>query len=57
MENIEKILEKLMLNRTKLMLNRFDKQLMQIIDGDLQAFKSSHKQQSGSSRNLKISAA
>jgi hypothetical protein len=59
MENIEKILEKLMLNRTKLMLNRFDKQLMQIIDGDLQAFKSSHKQQSGNSRmsNMKISAA
>jgi hypothetical protein len=40
MENIDKILEKLMLNRTKLMLNRFDTELKEIIENDLQAFKS-----------------
>ncbi|EHQ24718.1 hypothetical protein [Mucilaginibacter paludis] len=47
MENIDKILEKLMLNRTRLMLNRFDEQLKEIIESDLQAFKSTGKQQLG----------
>jgi hypothetical protein len=48
MENIEKILDKLMLNRTRLILNRYDKELKEIIESDLQAFKSSQKQQLGS---------
>ena len=39
MENIEKVLEKLMINRTKLMLNRFDKELKDIIESDLQISK------------------
>jgi hypothetical protein len=40
MENIEKVLEKLMANRTRLMLNRFDKEFKEIIGSDLQTFKS-----------------
>lgn len=47
MENIDKILEKLMLNRTRLMLNRYDEQLKEIIESDLEAFKSAKKQQLG----------
>ena len=43
MENIDRIIEKLMLNRTKLMLNRFDNEFKQIIGGDLQSFKSAAK--------------
>lgn len=46
MENIDKILEKLMLNRTRLMMTRFDKELKEIIETDLQSFKS-QKQQLG----------
>jgi hypothetical protein len=53
MENIEKVLEKLMLNRTKLMLNRFDKELKNIIENDLQAFKS-QKQQLGNRKVSKL---
>ncbi len=48
MENMDLILEKLMLNRTKLMMTRFDKQLKEILESDLQAFKSTQKQQLGS---------
>jgi hypothetical protein len=40
MENINNVIEKLMLNRTRLMLNRIDKELKEIIDNDLQSFKS-----------------
>lgn len=53
MQNIETILDKLMLNRTKLMIARFDKELVEIIESDLQAFKSTHSQQSNR-RNRRV---
>jgi coenzyme F420-reducing hydrogenase delta subunit len=46
MENINNVIEKLMLNRTRLMMTRFDKELKEIIENDLQSFKS-QKQQLG----------
>jgi hypothetical protein len=55
MENIDKVLEKLMLNRTKLMLNRFDKELKEIIENDLQSFKS-QKQQLGNKGRMRKAA-
>lgn len=40
---MEKILNKLMLNRTSLLLRRFDTELKEIIESDLNAFKSSQE--------------
>jgi hypothetical protein len=40
MENINAILEKLTLNRTVLLMKRYDAQLKEILDNDLQAYKS-----------------
>jgi len=40
MENINAILEKLIHNRTALMMKRFDNELKQIIENDLEAYKS-----------------
>lgn len=54
MENIDKVFEKLMLNRTKLMMTRFDKELKEIIESDLQAFKSQTQQLGNLSRNKKV---
>jgi hypothetical protein len=54
MENIDKVLEKLMLNRTKLMLNRFDKELKQIIESDLQSFKSQNQPLSHRGNSRKV---
>ncbi len=47
MENIENILDKLMLNRTNLLLKRFDKELKEIIESDLEAFKSTQRKKIG----------
>lgn len=52
MENIDKILEKLMLNRTKLMMSRFDKELKEIIESDLQTFRSQGQQLGKRSRKV-----
>ncbi|MEO6523058.1 MAG: hypothetical protein ABIN91_15355 [Mucilaginibacter sp.] len=54
MENIENVIEKLMLNRAKLMMVRFDKELKQIIESDLQSFKSQHQQLSNRGRSHKV---
>jgi hypothetical protein len=40
MEKINAILDKLMLNRTALLIKRFDKELKEILDNDLQTYKS-----------------
>lgn len=53
MENIENIFEKLMLNRTKLMMSRYDKELKEIIGTDLQAFKTQPQQLSNRGRSRK----
>lgn len=53
MENIENIFEKLMLNRTRLMMSRFDKELKEIIESDLTTFKSGNQQVSNRGRNRK----
>lgn len=53
MENIDKVFEKLMLNRTKLMMTRFDKELKEIIESDLQAFKS-HNHIGNRSHNKRV---
>lgn len=42
MKNIDQIIEKLTLNRTSLLIKRFDEELKQIIENDLQAFKGSN---------------
>jgi hypothetical protein len=39
MENINAILDKLMLNRTALLLKRYDAELKEILDQDLQSYK------------------
>ena len=40
MENINSILEKLMFNRTALLMKKFDNELKEILDNDLQAYRS-----------------
>jgi hypothetical protein len=40
MENINAILEKLMLNRAALLIKRFDNELKEILENDLQTYKS-----------------
>jgi len=40
MENTNAILEKLILNRAALLIKRFDNELKQILENDLQAYKS-----------------
>ncbi|MBW4889176.1 hypothetical protein KXQ82_05590 [Mucilaginibacter sp. HMF5004] len=42
MENMNAILEKLMLNRTALLIKRYDAELKEILDTDLQAYRASH---------------
>jgi hypothetical protein len=39
MKNINAILDKLMLNRTALLIKRYDAELKEILDQDLQAYK------------------
>jgi hypothetical protein len=39
MENINAILDKLMLNRTALLLKRYDAELKEILEQDLQSYK------------------
>ncbi len=41
MENINAILDKLMLNRTALLMKRYDAELKEIIDSDLNTYKAS----------------
>jgi len=43
MENINAILDKLMLNRTALLIKRYDAELKEILDSDLQAYRASQK--------------
>lgn len=50
MENIDNVIEKLMLNRTRLMMTRIDKELKEIIENDLQSFKSQKQQLGNRSR-------
>ena len=40
MENTNAIIEKLMLNRAALLIKRFDNELKEILENDLQAYKS-----------------
>jgi len=40
MENINTVLEKLLLNRAALLIKRYDKELKEILENDLQAYKS-----------------
>ncbi len=42
MENINAILEKLMLNRAALLIKRFDNELKEILENDLQVYKSNN---------------
>ena len=39
MENINVILEKLMLNRAALLIKKYDNELKEILENDLQAYK------------------
>lgn len=47
MENLNAILEKLMLNRAALLIKRFDNELKEILENDLQTYKS-HKSRNSS---------
>jgi len=50
MENMNAILEKLILNRAALLIKRFDNELKQILENDLQAFKSNKFRNSSNNR-------
>jgi len=57
MENMNAILEKLMLNRTALLIKKFDQELKEILDNDLQAYKSSKfRNNSSNSRKTRLVA-
>jgi hypothetical protein len=43
MENINAILDKLMLNRTALLIKRYDAELKEILDNDLEAYRAALK--------------
>ncbi|WP_448698489.1 hypothetical protein ACFGVR_16725 [Mucilaginibacter sp. AW1-3] len=53
MENMNAILEKLMLNRAALLIKRFDNELKEILENDLQAYKSNKFRNSSSNNNSK----
>ena len=51
------ILEKLMLNRTALLIKKFDQELKEILDNDLQAYKSNKfRNNSNNSRKTRLVA-
>jgi len=52
MENINAILEKLMLNRAALLIKRFDNELKEILESDLQTYRS-HQLRNSSNNNRK----
>lgn len=52
MENINAILEKLMLNRAALLIKRFDNELKEILESDLQAYRS-HQRRNSSNNSRK----
>jgi len=56
MENSTNLIDKLMANRAKLMMARFDKELKEIIESDLQAFKSQQIQQLGNRSRIRKAA-
>ncbi len=57
MENINTVLDKLMLNRTALLIKRFDKELKEILENDLQAYKSNQfRNSSNNSRKNRLVA-
>ena len=57
MENMNAILEKLMLNRTALLIKKFDQELKEILDNDLQAYKSNKfRNNSNNSRKTRLVA-
>jgi hypothetical protein len=57
MENINAILEKLMLNRAALLIKRFDNELKEILENDLQTYKSNKfRNSSNNSRKNRLVA-
>lgn len=52
MENINVIIEKLMFNRAALLMKKFDSEFKEILDNDLQAYRSG-KPRNSSSNNRK----
>jgi len=56
MENINAILEKLMLNRAALLIKRFDNELKEILENDLQAYKSNKFRNNNNGRKRRLVA-